>query len=109
MTTDWVVTGGIEGVPDNIGFEAFVEGGSYPIYLNGQQATPAGILEVGNFDLDPQLEVRVTSSIPDLFFISSTSLYVGTEEGFNTDYWSYPYHIIPPASASVVTFYDITY
>lgn len=103
MTRSWAVTGG---GPDNnyfIGCLPFVDGAEYTLYLNGQLATPAGTLEIGNFDQDQLKEVRITSTISGSYFTDSY-LYVGPAGTCTTDYSNYPYHKIPPASSSTVIF-----
>jgi hypothetical protein len=84
MTTDWAVTGGGPEWGYFIGYKDFIAGGSYPLYLNGELSSPAGVLEVGNFDADPLLEVRITST-NGMYFVDAY-LFVGTVEYFNGAY-----------------------
>jgi hypothetical protein len=87
---NWVVTGG--GPANNyfIGHVPFTTGVVYPLYLGGDLSHQGGTLVVGNFDADLLLEVKVTSTIPDLKF-TEPFLYVGSLAGFNTDHRNYPY------------------
>jgi len=103
MTKDWAVSGG--GVTNGyfIGCLPFVVGANYPLYLNGELSTPAGTLQIGNFDADPLLEVKITSTIANSYFTESF-LYVGPEGSCTTAFKSYPYYILPPANSSTVTF-----
>jgi len=103
MTKDWAVTGG--GIDNGyfIGCLPFVDGAQYTLYLNGQLSTPAGTLEIGNFDQDQLMEVRITSTIAGSYFTDSF-LYVGPEGTCRTDYYNYPYQKTPPASSSSVIF-----
>lgn len=102
MKTDWAVTGG--GLENDyfIGCLPLAEGAKYDLYLNGQLSSVAGYLEVGDFDKDDLLEVRITSTVLNSYF-TDVYLYVGPEGSCTKAYRDYP-HIILGANSAVVTF-----
>lgn len=87
----WVVTGGGPDHENFIWYHNFVAGGNYPLYLYGELGSPAGTLEVGNFDTDALMEVRITCTLEGLAFIEP-HLFVGDLADFSPYWWEfYPY------------------
>jgi hypothetical protein len=107
---DWAVTSTVE-IPF-VGYYDFIPGfAGYKIYYS-DYITPVGDLEIGNFDSDPELEVRINNNdMPGKLF-REAYLFVGTIEEYNYIkttyptgfYYEFPYESHPASPVSSITF-----
>lgn len=103
--TKWMCTGGGPTFDYYIGYIDFIPGSTYSLYGGGSIANEYGKLEIGNFDVDPLMEVKVTSLVSGLNF-TQPYLWVGLEEDFNTDFRNYQFPevkvLLDPAVSEVI-------
>lgn len=104
----WAITGEGGGL-ESLGYYPFTPGSNHSFYMWGDTYYLAGNIEIGNFDADPLMEVKVTLTKPGYYF-TELELFVGTVGEFTNNYNLYPNTLIPSTSTSTQeTFYDIVY
>lgn len=109
MTSEWACTstedisfvGYYDFIPNHVG---------YKIYYIADMTVPVGNLQIGNFDDDALLEVRIDNSDMSGLLFTNAYLYVGTLAGYNPyNYLNFPYKRLDPISPTASVTFDLPF